>query len=165
MNKTADSPFFSVSLSKLMIMSACTLTLYQYYWFYKNWCIIKRRENSRIMPGWRTTFVLIFCYSLFKKISAEAQTRGIEMPVPPILLAIGWAILSLLSGLEAPYSLLGLCSGLVLLPLQSAANKINLADNPQYIPNNRYSIWNIIAILLGGIVLILAIIGYLMPAA
>ena len=45
--------FFAVSPLKLIVMSTATLGIYELYWFYKNWKLIKQRTESNIMPFWR----------------------------------------------------------------------------------------------------------------
>ncbi len=51
--------FFPVSITKLIILSICTIGIYEVYWFYKNWEIIKQREYSKISPFWRAIFSAI----------------------------------------------------------------------------------------------------------
>ena len=36
--------YFPVSNTKLVLLSVCTLGLYEFYWFYKNWALVKERE-------------------------------------------------------------------------------------------------------------------------
>lgn len=38
---SSESYFFTASTLKLVLMSVCTLGLYELYWFYKNWVLIK----------------------------------------------------------------------------------------------------------------------------
>ena len=70
---TIDGPlYFPVSPLKLIVLSVCTFGLYKFYWFYKNWCLIKERESSLsmqigfrdsgIMPFWRALFTVLYCY-------------------------------------------------------------------------------------------------------
>ena len=46
----AGPPFFPVSARKLLVMSLLTLSLYEFYWFYRNWQIEKQSEHPQIMP-------------------------------------------------------------------------------------------------------------------
>jgi len=70
----AEPPFFAVSTTKLLVMSMCTLTFYQLYWFYQNWARLKVRNRSNILPALRALFGVLFCYQCF----AEIRRLGSE---------------------------------------------------------------------------------------
>jgi len=90
--------------------------------------------------------------------------RGIS-PAPPIgVLTAGWILLNLTWKLPPPFSLVSLLSWVFLLPVQSYANRINLEAVPAHDVNSRFTIWNWIWIVVGGIFLLLAMIGLFMPA-
>ena len=55
---TTVPPFFTASVLKLIVMSVCTMGIYQLYWFYKNWKLIKDRTGQKIRPFWRAFFLL-----------------------------------------------------------------------------------------------------------
>ena len=44
----ATPPFFAVSLLKLTVLSLCTFGVYELFWFYRNWRLIKLREEPAI---------------------------------------------------------------------------------------------------------------------
>ena len=54
--------FLAVSPVKFVAMSLCTFSLYEMYWSYKNWRIIKDRDGSKIMPFWRAFFYPLWHY-------------------------------------------------------------------------------------------------------
>lgn len=160
----ASAPmYFPVSASKLVVMSICTLGVYQIYWFYKNWRLVKERENSDIMPAMRAIFAYFFCYSLFKKIRDTAESQKLTVSFDASGMAAGWVIVSLLWRLPDPYWLITYANVFFIMHVQSVANAINRAANPDHDPNNRYSGWNIAAIVIGGIIFALAIIGTFFP--
>ena len=74
--------FFPVSSLKLVVMCIVTFGIYEVYWFYKNWKLIKQRTASDIMPFWRAFFAVLFCYSCFKRIEEAATSRGLSCPPP-----------------------------------------------------------------------------------
>lgn len=47
---------FPVSPLKLVVMSTVTLGIYEIYWFYKNWKLVKQQTDRDIMPFWRAFF-------------------------------------------------------------------------------------------------------------
>ncbi len=161
---SADTPtYFPVSLLKLMVMSTCTLGIYELYWYYKNWSLIKEREKLDIMPFWRAVFAYFFCYSLFKKIQATAESQGIRKSIAPGFLAAGWIVITLLWKLPDPYWLLAYFAVLTLLPVQSVVNEINQITNPKNDPNKKFTRWNIAGIVIGGLLFVLALIGTFLP--
>ena len=156
-------PFFAVSLPKLSVLSICTLGIYDLYWFYKNWQRIRVRSEPGISPFWRAFFAVIFCYPCFARIKVTGASMGIK-PVPPFgVLAILWMIFSMAWRLPGGFFFLCFLKVGFLLPVQAFANRINRADAPRYKPNSRFSVWNWIAIVLGGSVIVLDVIALILP--
>ncbi len=155
--------FFPVSPLKLVVMSTVTFGIYELYWFYKNWKLIKQRTDSDIMPFWRAFFGVIFCYSFFCEVQDESASRGISFPSHPFLLTVGWIILTFMWRLRDPYWLICLLSPLVLVPVQKTINRLNAAVAPSHDRNSRFSGWNIAGVVIGGILFVCSIIGALLP--
>lgn len=155
--------YFAVSTVKLLLLSLSTLGLYQFYWFYKNWQLIKAREQSRISPSWRAFFGYFFCYALFRRIRESAQTTGAQS-LPAELLTTAWIITNLLAGIPDPYWLLTFLSVVFLVPVQVAANRVNAAQAPLHDPNARFTSGNIATVIIGGLLLVLAVILAFTPA-
>ena len=154
--------FFPASETKVVVLSFCTLGLYQYYWFYKNWRIVRDQTNEEILPFWRAFFAVFFCYSLFKRI------REYNSDLPASGLAAGplaalWVALTLLWKLPDPYWLVSFLPIFVLVPVQRAINSINAVVAPAHEPNARFSAWNWITVALGGPFFLLAVYGTLLP--
>jgi len=72
---TLETPFFAVSLVKLVVLSLCTLGVYQWYWFYQNWRLIKDWERLHISPFWRTFWGYFFCHACFTRIREHAERK------------------------------------------------------------------------------------------
>src|SRR5580698_7122097 len=72
--------FFPVSPLKLVVMSTVTFGLYEVYWFYQNWKLIKQRTGLNIMPFWRAVFGVLFCYPFFREVEDAAASRKISFP-------------------------------------------------------------------------------------
>jgi hypothetical protein len=156
--------YFPVSPLKLMVMSVCTFGLYEIYWFYKNWCSIKEREKLDITPFWRAWFAPFFCYSLFKRIQHTAESRNLQTSVSPGLFTTGWIGCSVLYRLRDPYWLFSFASVLFLLPAATTVNAINRATNQKYDANSHFSWSNIVIVVIGGLVAVLASIGTFLPS-
>jgi hypothetical protein len=149
--------FFAVSTTKLVVMSVCTLGFYQIYWFYRNWQLIRIREQSRISAPWRSVFGVIFCYPLLRRIKTSASERG--LPAPPAAMAVAWIVVVFLGYLPEPYLLLSFASVFCLIPAQRTANDINSIIAPETDRNSRFGAWNITAVVIGGLFFALALVG------
>jgi len=146
------------------VMATVTFGIYELYWFYKNWKLIKQRSDPTMMPFWRAFFGIIFCYGCFKEIKDTAAARGITLRWSAGLLAITWIVLCLCWRLPDPFSLVCWLTPLVILPVQDAANRLNAIVTPNHNPNVRFSGWNIAGIVLGGICFVLSVIATFLPS-
>lgn len=159
----SEPPFFQVSLIKLAIMSVVTLSFYQLYWFYRNWKLIKAYENSNIWPFWRMFFGILWCHACFRRIVQFGKYEGITTSVRAGPLAVAWIITSLMSYLPDPFFLTYLLSFLFILPIQALANQINIIASHNTPLNNQFSGWNWLAMVIGGGILTLVILGEFIP--
>ncbi|HSA90506.1 MAG TPA: hypothetical protein VLF42_11465 [Burkholderiales bacterium] len=155
--------FFAVSGLKLALMSVVTLGLYEVYWFYKNWKCVQRNSGDRVNAPLRAIFYPVISYPLFKRIRSHAQGSGVQADFPAGALAGAVFVLTLLWRLPDPWWLAGFLGVVALLPVQAAANAINRKQAPAADPNTRFTGWNILGLVAGGLVVILAIIGAFAP--
>ena len=155
-------PFFAVSVSKLIVMSIFTFGFYDFYWFYKNWDALRQRGEN-VTPFLRAFFHTFTSFWLFKHIRAQAETISPSAKLPAGPLAVAWLIASGLWGLPSIWGLVGGMAGFfVLVPVQSMVNWINTEIDPNHDRNATYSGWNIAAIIMGGCLVALVIVGLLL---
>ena len=147
--------YFSVSTTKLILMSIFTLGLYEIYWFYKNWNHIKTRTRQKIRPFWRAIFSVFYCYSLFRAVRESVDSHAGRQEINPGWLAAGYIILSISYKLPDPYWLVSLMAFLPLLPVQGAINNINATVAPAAARNGNFSVKNIFVMIMGGLCLVL----------
>jgi len=152
-------PFFQVSVLKLVLLSGCTFGLYELYWFYKNWVLIKEHSEPDITPWARAFFCFFWCYSCFEFIRNDERRLDLEPTLPAGPLAVGWIAASLAGRLPEPYFLIGFLSPLLLAPVQRHVNHINALVAPDHDKNTRFSAWNWLALVGGGIVIGLIMLG------
>jgi len=161
-----DSPaaplYFPVSMMKFLVLSVCTFGIYQFYWFYTNWRIIKRREGSNISPFWRTFFIFLFCYALFDRIRKSAASLNVGTGINPGLLTAVWIGISLAVNLPEPYMLIGFFQVLALVPVQTAVIAINARSAPGHDPNRRFGPFQIIGVIILGAFFVLTVIAILL---
>jgi hypothetical protein len=157
------TPFFAVSLFKLTVMAVCTLSIYALYWFYCNWKLIKTRESLDISPFWRAFFAFFFCYQCFTRIREYAGTLGLPATLPAGDLAVAWVITTVAWKLPDPYWLITFLAVAFLLPVQAYVNRINNTVMPEHDPNSRFTLWNWVGVLVGGIFVTLGVVNTFLP--
>lgn len=140
--------FFSPSSIKLLILSICTFSFYELYWFYKNWDIIKKRNKSNISPFWRSFFAPIWAYSLFKNIRSEALHNGLAFPSIFPLTFI-YVLLSFTWRLDDPYWLVSMLGVFPIIVVNSTAFSINKKLDKETAGGAELSSWNWFGILVG----------------
>lgn len=154
-----SNPLFAVGTAKMFVMSLLTFGIYQVFWFYRHWSLIRGRDRSDIMPFWRAFFSIFFVYQLFKRMREDGKTFGVTESLAAGPLATAFILLSLTWRLPDPYWLVGLANCVVATLAQQYANKVNLAAAPEHERNESYSGWNWFGIVLGGLCLFLVLVG------
>jgi hypothetical protein len=104
--RTAEPYFFTAAPLKLAVMSVVTGGIYELYWFYKNWVLIKQRTGQDMMPFWRAFFAPLWAYSFFKQVSNSARVNNVPESMPIGLLAIAYFAIHATVRLPDPYWLI-----------------------------------------------------------
>jgi hypothetical protein len=151
--------FFAVAPWKLLLMCLVTLGFYQLYWFYQNWVCVRTRDRSAIWPVPRAVFGVFFCYSLFSRMRKDGQAEALSGPPAAGALAFLWILSSFAWRLPGLLSLLGVMAWFALVPMQDYANRINAKVAPGLDRNARLSALNWVAVVLGGAVFGLMVVG------
>jgi hypothetical protein len=159
----ASETFFSVSKTKLIIMSLFSWGIYEIYWFYKNWKLMQGRTEKKIHPFWRAIFAIFFCYQFFNTVRDTADSYGIRTGINPGGFAVGYILLSLTYKLPDPIWLICLLTFIPLLPIQGVINDINAKIAPNAEINNRFSWKNVVVIIIGAILSLLILLGMFVP--
>jgi TPR repeat protein len=154
-----EAYFFTTSSLKLALMSVCTFGIYELYWFYKNWALIKGRTGERIMPFWRAFFAPLWAYSCFKTIKASAGENHIQESLSIGLLAFSYFILQAFWLLSGPFGLIGFFSFTLLIPANSVAIKINNELCMEFSNNDKFTGWNWVGLIFGGLLFTLTLLG------
>ena len=147
-----EPPFYSVSTTKLALLSLLTFGLYEIVWFYKNW---SRVPDASLSAFWRAAFSIIFCYSFAERVNEEAE----KLELAPKVGAAPIALLVMTHRLPDPYWLL---SSFSFVPLLFVSGQIR-AIHERMRPGCAYSTgWNgasIAAVVVGGVLTLLAVVG------
>lgn len=160
--------YFPVSTTKLFLLSVTTFGLYELFWFYKYWSFEKARTKEKISPFWRTFFAPLFAFSLFGRVSELSGTapfKHLRHFSHSDSVTCAGVFLALAAGvrLPEPWWLVSLFSFVPLLTVQRAVNRINKVHAPEADPNSRFNVANIIVVVLGGILVLMAVAGTFMP--
>lgn len=107
---------------KFMLLCLISFGIYEIYWSYKNWSMIKERDNLKIFPLARSLFFVFFAYSLFKRLIHMAKEKGYKAVIPPSILAIAYIATSLLYRLPSPYLYISAFAFIPLIPVTQAVN-------------------------------------------
>ena len=78
-------------------------------------------------------------------------------------MAAGWIVCTVLWKLPDPYWWVALGAILFMLPIQGYANAVNEAVAPSHDKNSRFTLWNWVVMVPGGLLLALAILGTILP--
>lgn len=154
-------PFFPVATHKLIVMSLCTFGLYQIYWSYQNWRRIRDQRGDPVSPFWRAFFAGIWNFALFGEIRDAADQNGLPFGWNSIVMGVGYIVLNGVWRLPDPWSFFGFAAVLVLVPVNRTAQQVNERVSPgsHESRNTSYRGWNWLGLVLGGFLVLMAIVG------
>jgi hypothetical protein len=151
--------FFPVATHKFVVLSICTFGLYELYWFYKNWQWVKESQHSNLSPFWRAFFAPLWAYQQFRHVQEQAKAERVLTKWNSGILALFYFVLMVTWRLPDPLWLISMGSFIPLMPVQQTINRINRLHSGSTHINSSYSGWNIALIIVGGILVLLAILS------
>jgi hypothetical protein len=166
-----DSPeetYFPVSCTKLVVLSFCTLGIYEIYWAWRCWEFIRDRDETRFNPFWRSVYIshLFFNFLLFWDVfrsTGQSKPRALGMSFS---LGLTFAALWIWGFLfaDSPLWSITLLGFFVPVPIQRQINAFNRAKHPGHDPNRSFSRGNLVVVAIGGLALLLALVGSLLSS-
>lgn len=165
--------YFSISVQRLVLLSILTFSIYDIYWFYKNWKVIKESEKSTIYPIARAIFAIFYCHRFFKQVHSSVTNKGYTNDFSPGWLATGYIAALVLSNLLGRYETtnvlynllwlsISLSSIVFLVPIQKAINFYNEKVHGAVVKKGA-SRGEIAIIIIGIICTCLILIGLFLP--
>jgi len=129
-NKT-DPPFYYVPKGRFFLYNLITGGIYEIYWFYKNWKLIRDVNNERISPFLRTMFTPIYCFLFFERVKEYAINKSVNTNMIPALLGFCyWFLNGFYVRLPFPIDLIFLIFVILLLfPVLTLMKNIYLKVN------------------------------------
>lgn len=159
-----EAPYETVSGRKFLLMSLCTLTMYDAYWIYRNWQRIRRRSGTRVSPLWRTVLAPFTTFALFGQVASDARALGIEPDWNAGALGAAFLVLSFVWLLPSPWVLAGFAGFAPFLPVAATTRAINARSGATEPENDGFTPGNYAAIVVGSAVLVtlvaLTLMGY-----
>jgi hypothetical protein len=147
----ADSlPFYCVSPAKLSILSFATIGLYELYWFYRNWALIRARSGRDISPFWRGVFAIFYCHALATTVDSAAKSVNVPERLRPGLVAAGYAALLVTQRLPDPWWLVCLFSFVPLIPIAVQIRRVHEAMRPGFEGMVGWGGWSLATLAVGG---------------
>jgi hypothetical protein len=153
--------YYPVSVLKLFILSLCSFGIYMFYVWFQNFEYIRVRNNSTKSSFWRSFWMIVTVFSLFSHVDRTARKK-IGHGVPGCYFFATWFFLSLLSVIlgfffmghasvsQNIWLLIINHSGLLaLIPLQLTINNINKKEGMGRYINRRFTLKNVLVVLLG----------------
>jgi len=168
---TKKFEFYAVSPLKFTVLFLSTLGIYQIYWNYKNWRLIKTQHNLKIWPVGRSIFSIFFITSLLKRVDSRLVEAKLNHQWRPVLIANVYIIFSVAGSvcdrladkeIGVPFTLFvsTLILPVVWFYLHKAQLAINLAlGDPAGESNARFTAANIFWIVLGVLLWLMAGLG------
>ena len=74
-----EFPFFPVPTHKFVVLSICTLGIYELYWAYKNWQRIRLASGETLDPFWRAFFAPFWGFSLFRRVRDRVTSESVRV--------------------------------------------------------------------------------------
>lgn len=166
-DEITQTQFFAVYPAKFIAMSLFTFGLYEMYWSYKNWRLIKDRDGSDISPVWRSIFYPFWHFSLLTDISKTGHSQDLTSGFYRGFLAFSLLILNVSWRLPDPYWLISLFTFFPFMPAVFMIARM-ATPGPDRQPIRSHHPLNFVAYLIGGPLLVfvsLSTIGFLPSTA
>jgi hypothetical protein len=168
-NQTTNSHaplFLYIPVSRLVVLSIVSFSLYEAYWIYKNWRYIKDRDSLNISPFWRGVFGVFFCHSLLHHIYDDKNARSVARPnfsanglaTEWVVLAVFSSVLSRQPSIVSSLIAVFIPSFLCLVPVQNYINSVEKKRNSNQVFYG-WSFGHIVCLVFGLIVWVLLLIG------
>jgi len=171
--ETAESRYFYVTPLRLALFSVLTYGIYEIYFFYRNWKLLRDQRRLKISPFWRAWFGIFFIYDLLKRIFESAKNKGYVTAYSAGSLAAGWIVLVIIGSISnriPDVSVVGwvlwfisLLSFVFLLPALDCIKHFNMANNINPDLDKKLTVGQVILIVTGGLIWSLNILGWFMP--
>jgi hypothetical protein len=151
--------YFSLSLIKFILLYLCTLGLYDFYWFYKNWKAIQTQTQEKMFPFGRALFAFVYCHTFFRIVAISAKRLGFPPTYSPGLLPVVYIACKIAFVYPHPWWVLWFLGFIPLLFIQHTINLNNSKTSLTYQEALSFSWSEIFIVIVGGLLLAALLIG------
>jgi hypothetical protein len=177
--ESISAPFYVVSVKKVMVLGLLTFGLYFVYWHYQNWRqyrdwhLARTQESLGIWPVPRGIFSIFFMHSLFRNVKAYADDNERHIDWEPGTIATILVTLTIVGNLldraamrNIGYPVTDILSLIVLAPLLYLYTRVQPIINascgdPESKSNSDFTVANWVWIVIGALLWVLALAGFL----
>ena len=156
--------YYSPPTMKIVALSLSTLGVYPMYWFWRNWRAIKRERGGEQWPWARALFSPIWAYFCFRELQAVAENRRRILAFTPGMLTVFYILLCLVGQVRGGVGLLSVLAFMPLLPINSLLRRYHQDERVDMQQMDRFGGWHILLLIVGGSVLLLALVFGVMLA-
>jgi hypothetical protein len=123
---------------------------------------VRERTGEQLSPFWRAFFAPVWVFSLFIRIAGQANEHRVTVNWNSTALGLGYLIMSGFGMLPDPWWLVSLACFLPFLPVVQTIQRLNEGEAATESRNAAYSGANVATVLVGGIIVLLAVVGTFM---
>jgi hypothetical protein len=160
---SAQLPFVAVPVARFVLMSLATFSLYELWWFYKNWSRVKERTGSDIRPFWRAVFAPFYCYLFVKTVRSTSEKVSVPASLSAGVIALAWFALLLCERLPDPWWWLSLATFVPLVPVVRHIEQLHATVYPGFETHAPFGRGHVLALVCLLPLTALALLGTLAP--
>jgi len=147
-----DAVGYSVSARKFFIMNIFTCFMYKAYWGYRQFRYVDIGAKNRFFAAVCGIFLPVSFFSLMTGLEKTATEKGANLTIRrKMAMAVGFFVMMLIAKAITTLwgvAIVGTLSCLILYKVQKEINALNAQINPAYPPDDRFSAWDRVGILL-----------------
>lgn len=152
--------YHRVAPVKFVVLSFCTLGLYEAYWFYRSWRFVQERDDRRILPFARAVFSPLWYYALVQDVNRAQVASGTAMAA--LGLALAYGVLAVAWRLPEPWWLISLATFVPLLPVVRRIDTINHALGVAPSRSRRFGLGHVSVCVVGGTFVLFSVLSALL---
>ena len=99
-NPEAETPYFNISIKRLVTLSLLTGGIYLMYWIYQNAKVMRDYQKDVIRPLWHAIFMSFTSINVFRAIAYSVKSLGYEQKLKPLASAWFVFLLTAMYGFE-----------------------------------------------------------------
>lgn len=142
LNEENKYDFHTIPMAKFILISWATFGLWTVRWCYKMWQKVAVDYNYKVSPFWRSGFMFIFNFPLFKIIEKHANEHGVKFDISATCLAAIFLFIGFIPTIKNTVIDI-IIFFILLLPFAYVQHKINEVNQKAY-PHAFVEEWNIL---------------------